>query len=60
MSGIKLGKRIMIIGSCGSGKTTLATQLGKKTNIPVIHLDREYWQAGWVETPFITFFWLLL
>lgn len=51
MSGIKLGKRIMIIGSCGSGKTTLATQLGKKTNIPVIHLDREYWQAGWVETP---------
>lgn len=51
MSGIKLGKRIMIIGSCGSGKTTLAMQLSKKTNIPVIHLDKEYWQAGWVETP---------
>lgn len=51
MNSNKLGKRIMIIGSCGSGKTTLAMQLNKKTTLPVIHLDKEYWQAGWVETP---------
>ncbi len=38
MNGVKLGKRIIIIGSCGSGKTTLAMQLSKKINIPVLLL----------------------
>lgn len=47
----QIGKRIMIIGSCGSGKTTLAIKLSQKTNLPVIHLDKEYWQAGWEVTP---------
>lgn len=45
------GKQIMIIGSSGSGKTTLAIQLSEKLKLPVIHLDREFWQANWVETP---------
>lgn len=51
MDNIKVGKRIMVIGSCGSGKTTFTMQLNKKITIPVIHLDKEYWQSGWVETP---------
>ncbi|MGI5898944.1 MAG: topology modulation protein [Christensenellales bacterium] len=46
-----LGKRIMIIGSPGSGKSTLALKLRDITGLPVIHLDREFWKAGWVETP---------
>jgi adenylate kinase family enzyme len=50
MEDIKLGKRIMIIGSCGAGKTTLAIQLNEITNIPIIHLDKEYWKPGWVES----------
>lgn len=41
----------MIIGSCGSGKTTLALELGEIVKIPVIHLDKEFWRAGWKETP---------
>ena len=43
--------RVMVIGSSGAGKSTLARQLGQKLNLPVIHLDRHYWHAGWVGTP---------
>jgi adenylate kinase family enzyme len=43
-------KRLAIIGSCGAGKSTLATALGEKLSLPVIHLDSYYWQAGWSET----------
>jgi len=41
----------MILGSGGSGKSTLARQLGALTGLPVTHLDRLFWNAGWVETP---------
>ncbi|MDR3114094.1 MAG: DNA topology modulation protein [Treponema sp.] len=50
MEAIKLGKRILIIGPSGAGKTTLAIQLNEKINIPIIHLDKEYWKPGWIET----------
>lgn len=42
-------KRILVIGSGGSGKSTLATKLGQLLNLEVIHLDKFYWRAGWVE-----------
>ena len=48
---MQVGKRIMILGSSGSGKSTLATKLGEMTGLPVIHLDRLFWNPGWVETP---------
>lgn len=41
-------KRILIIGNPGAGKSTLATQLGRIVNLPVIHLDQYFWQKGWV------------
>lgn len=44
-------KRIIIIGSSGGGKSTLARQLGDITGLPVIHLDKEFWNPNWVETP---------
>ncbi len=40
-------ERILIIGSPGSGKTTLALVLGEKLELPVVHLDRLWWSAGW-------------
>ena len=46
-----LGKRIMVIGSSGSGKSTMAKRLGERTGLPVIHMDAIYWQPGWVATP---------
>jgi adenylate kinase family enzyme len=39
----------MIIGQPGSGKSTLARALGERTGLPVIHVDKIHWQAGWVE-----------
>ncbi|MEL6635500.1 MAG: DNA topology modulation protein [Bacteroidota bacterium] len=41
--------RILLIGSGGAGKSTLAIQLGAVLRLPVIHLDRHYWTANWVE-----------
>ena len=42
-------KRIIIIGCGGSGKSTLARKMGEKLNLPVVHLDRLYWNPGWQE-----------
>jgi adenylate kinase family enzyme len=47
----KLGKRIMVIGSCGGGKTTFSIKLSKILKLPLIHLDKEFWKPGWIETP---------
>jgi hypothetical protein len=42
-------KRVLILGSGGSGKTTLALALAGRTGLPAIHLDKFYWRAGWTE-----------
>ncbi|MEM9547249.1 MAG: DNA topology modulation protein [Bacteroidota bacterium] len=44
-------KRIMIIGSCGSGKSTLSHRLQEVTHLPLYHLDQYYWKPDWTETP---------
>jgi len=43
--------RINVTGNAGSGKTTLAKQLGLVINIPVFSLDSVVWQPGWLKTP---------
>ncbi|MFD2178567.1 AAA family ATPase [Veronia pacifica] len=40
--------KIHITGNAGSGKTTLAKQLGQALNIPVQSLDGVVWKDGWV------------
>lgn len=42
-------KRVMIIGGAGAGKSTLATQLGDITGLPVVHIDPMYWKPGWIQ-----------
>lgn len=43
-------RRVLVIGHCGAGKSTLATELGSILDLPVIHLDQHFWNPGWVET----------
>jgi adenylate kinase family enzyme len=40
-------RRIIVVGSQGSGKTNLSRNLGRKLELPVVHLDVLYWQPGW-------------
>ena len=44
-------KRVLVIGSGGSGKTTFARRLAERTGLPLIHLDALYWRPGWNPTP---------
>lgn len=41
----------MIIGSCGSGKTTLGRHLAKNLGYPVTDLDDLYWLPNWTLRP---------
>ncbi len=43
-------QRVLIIGPCGAGKSTLARALGAKLGLPVFHMDQLNWQPGWVES----------
>lgn len=42
--------RILIVGSGGAGKTTLALQLASLLSLEVIHLDQHFWNSGWQES----------
>ena len=42
--------RVLVIGPCGAGKSTLAVELGQKLALPVFHMDQLNWQPGWVES----------
>ena len=44
-------KRVIIIGSGGAGKSTIARRLGEATGIDVIHLDSLFWRPNWSPTP---------
>src|SRR5215467_9418762 len=39
-------KRVVILGPGGSGKSTLALRLSEITGLPVIELDKVFWQPG--------------
>jgi adenylate kinase family enzyme len=40
-------QRILVIGSGGSGKSTVAKEIASRLDLPLIHLDALYWQPGW-------------
>jgi adenylate kinase family enzyme len=45
---LALGRRVVVTGLAGSGKSTLSLALAARTGLPVIHLDLHFWKPGWV------------
>jgi adenylate kinase family enzyme len=43
--------RISVIGTSGSGKTTVSTEISRRLNLRHIELDAIHWRQGWKETP---------
>ena len=44
-----VGRRIVVTGMAGAGKSTFSRALSAKTRLPVIHLDLHFWKPGWAE-----------
>jgi adenylate kinase family enzyme len=48
-------RRISVVGSSGSGKTTFARHLAAKLQVPHVELDGLFWDADWTQADDATF-----
>lgn len=49
-------RKVNVIGTSGTGKTTLAIALAERLGCPVIHMDALFWKPGWRESEDEEFF----
>jgi adenylate kinase family enzyme len=49
------GQRISVVGTCGSGKTTTASQIAQRLGIDHVELDALHWEPNWTEAPLEVF-----
>ena len=44
-------ERINVVGTSGSGKSSLSRQIATHLDLPYIELDQLFWKANWTESP---------
>ncbi|WP_421733143.1 toxin [Cellulomonas sp.] len=42
-------RRVRVVGTSGSGKTTFARRLAAVLDVPLLELDEVFWDAGWTK-----------
>jgi adenylate kinase family enzyme len=42
-------RRVLVLGCAGAGKTHLTRLIAEARYLPIVHLDRHYWRANWIE-----------
>jgi len=45
------GRRIAVVGTTGSGKTTTAAEIARRLGIPHVEIDALNWGPGWTPAP---------
>src|SRR5436190_10107326 len=48
-------RRIVVVGTTGSGKTTTARRIGEIIGAPHVELDALHWESNWTEADTETF-----
>lgn len=48
-------QRIVVVGTSGAGKTTIACQIAARLGLPHVELDELHWDANWNEAPLPVF-----
>jgi adenylate kinase family enzyme len=43
-------RRVVVVGTSGSGKTTIAARLSAALEVPHVELDSLFWEPGWNQT----------
>ena len=46
----RTGRRFVVVGTTGSGKSTVAATLAAARGLPHVELDALHWEPDWVET----------
>jgi adenylate kinase family enzyme len=44
-------RRVVVVGTSGTGKTTVASRIAEAIESPHVELDSLHWESGWKEAP---------